>query len=436
MGPRIGSLFSGYGGLDLGVMDALGGEVVWHCETDPAARRVLEHRWPGVPNLGDVTTVDWLRVPAVDVLVGGFPCQDVSAAGRRAGMVPGTRSGLWAHMAYAIGRLRPRLVVIENVRGLLTARGAPPTPELLAAWAARDKAVRVLRLLESKLDRAHREGKTAYVHRHSRDRVRIMGRHRQAVAAAKRADAVIVRAIGVVLGDLADLGFDARWCGLRAADVGAPHGRYRIFIVAWPAGDADCRDRHGRSSAGLPGQAGFASGSAAYAEVVGRDRARGARDGWAGSADRGEPAADTPGDGRDEGGAESAGQFWGLDAAADGDSAGRGPGRRVGGRAGQAAERDHPPAVAWGDYTPAIRRWELILGRLAPAPTQPGKRGGEQLSPRFVEWMMGLPEGWVTAVPGLSRGDMLRLLGNGVVPQQASAGLGWLLAVGEVPGAA
>lgn len=82
----------------------------------------------------------------------------------------------------------------------------------------------------------------------------------------------------------------------------------------------------------------------------------------------------------------------------------------------------------WGPYGPAIHRWELILNRPAPAPTITGKRGGQQLSPRFVEWMMGLPEGHVTTVPRLSRNDQLKLLGNGVVPLQVAAALSFLLA--------
>lgn len=83
----------------------------------------------------------------------------------------------------------------------------------------------------------------------------------------------------------------------------------------------------------------------------------------------------------------------------------------------------------WGDYGPAIKRWELILGRPAPAPTVTGKRGGQQLSAVFTEWLMGWPEGWVTAVPGLSRNDQLKICGNGVVNLQAEAALRWLLDV-------
>lgn len=83
--------------------------------------------------------------------------------------------------------------------------------------------------------------------------------------------------------------------------------------------------------------------------------------------------------------------------------------------------------MAWGAYELAIRRWELILGRVVPAPTQVGKRSGHQLSPTFVEWMMGWPQGWVTGVPELSRNDQLKILGNGVVPQQAIVALARLL---------
>lgn len=83
--------------------------------------------------------------------------------------------------------------------------------------------------------------------------------------------------------------------------------------------------------------------------------------------------------------------------------------------------------MEWAGYRPAIDRWERILGRPAPAPTVLGKRGGRQLAAPFVEWLMGLPEGWVCDVPGLTRNQQLKLLGNGVVPQQAEAALRLLL---------
>ena len=81
----------------------------------------------------------------------------------------------------------------------------------------------------------------------------------------------------------------------------------------------------------------------------------------------------------------------------------------------------------WGRFEPAIRRWEEILGRPAPAPTKPdGKDGGNRLSSLFTEWLMGLPEGWITGL-GLKRTDELKLAGNGVVPQQAELALRILL---------
>lgn len=77
----------------------------------------------------------------------------------------------------------------------------------------------------------------------------------------------------------------------------------------------------------------------------------------------------------------------------------------------------------WGDYTAAIARWEHVLGRSAPAPTMTSAKGNPQLSPRFVEWMMGLPLGWVADAPGITRNEALKALGNGVVPQQAAEAL-------------
>jgi hypothetical protein len=88
----------------------------------------------------------------------------------------------------------------------------------------------------------------------------------------------------------------------------------------------------------------------------------------------------------------------------------------------------------WGDYGHAIARWEAVLGRPAPEPTEPtGKNGSQRLSPAFVEWMMGLPEGWIVDTPGLTRNEALKACGNGVVPQQAIAALQLLLGVSGPP---
>jgi DNA (cytosine-5)-methyltransferase 1 len=184
---RIGSLFSGYGGLDLAVEQVTGATVAWHCEWESAPSAILAHHWPGVPNFHDVSKVDWASVEPVDILTGGFPCQDVSLAGARRGLGEGTRSGLWSEFAKAIEILKPRMVVIENVRGLLSASadsGVDYPAELLDYAGTRS----------------------------------------------------VLNAASAVLGNLADLGFDARWKGVRASDAGAPHNRFRVFIVAHPRG--------------------------------------------------------------------------------------------------------------------------------------------------------------------------------------------------------
>jgi len=384
---RLGSLFTGYGGLDMAVESATGGATpAWFCEFDAAPSRILAHHWPDVPNLGDITTVDWDTVEPVDILTGGFPCQDLSHAGKRAGLRPGTRSGLWEHMAYAIDQLRPRLVVAENVRGLLSASAhcdMEPCP-----WCVGDLG----------------DGEPA------------------------------LRALGAVLGDLADLGYDAQWHGLRAADVGAPHGRFRVFIIAYPQGH---RWRVGDGN-GCP---------AAHADGAG----------W------GEPGRPVPVRAEHSAAEHSDTAPERVDLlptpkASDGPHGG--PGMRNGrgvadalpgavallptpvvtdsvGRNATSARRDgsqHHGGHTFGDivhldafgrYAPAIARWEAVFGRPSPAPTEVHPKTGRHcLSPRFVEWMMGLPDGHVTdPAIGLSYGAQLKALGNGVVPQQALAAI-------------
>jgi hypothetical protein len=102
--------------------------------------------------------------------------------------------------------------------------------------------------------------------------------------------------------------------------------------------------------------------------------------------------------------------------------------------AGQAsaARDDAGFAVRWGEYEPAIRRWEQITGQPAPPPADPGPGGRPVLNPGFCEWLMGLPEGWVCAIPGLSRTVRLRILGNGVVPRQGAAALRLLIGTATV----
>ena len=346
----IGSLCTGYAGLDMAVHQVFGGELAWVADNDPGAAAILAHHYPHVPNLGDITTVNWADVPPVDILTAGFPCQPVSVAGQRKGITD--ERWLFDDICAAISRMvaRPRLLVLENVPGLLTANGG-------------DAMARVVQ-------------------------------------------------------GLAALGYVGRYRLVRASDAGAPHRRERVFILAWLAEATEDADRAacGERRVAASGQA---EGGRSRPDAGGRG---------------GASAPGAQGDGRYEGQAEPARLIGGDEAPAD-------PARIGHGNAWPAGERglpattvagDLPGDVDWGQYGPAIRRWEHVLGRRAPRPTEPG-RNGERLSPRFVEWMMGLPEGHVTDVPGLTRNDQLKALGNGVVPQQAVYALRVLLARATAP---
>ena len=117
-GLTIGSLFSGIGGLELGLEWAGHGETKWQVERDPYASRVLAKHWPNATRYDDVCVVGD-ELEHVDIICGGFPCQDLSYAGKGAGISVGTRSGLWFEFARIVRLVRPRFVVVENVPALL-----------------------------------------------------------------------------------------------------------------------------------------------------------------------------------------------------------------------------------------------------------------------------------------------------------------------------
>lgn len=118
---KVLDLFSGIGGFSLGLERTGGFETVAFCENDARKRNILAGRWPRVPCFPDVAALsgDQVEGRPIDVVAGGFPCQDVSHSGRRAG-IAGERSGLWTHFARLICELRPRFAIVENVPGLLS----------------------------------------------------------------------------------------------------------------------------------------------------------------------------------------------------------------------------------------------------------------------------------------------------------------------------
>ena len=114
---RVGSLFTGIGGFDLG-LERAGFTIRWQVENDPYCNRILRKHWPRIIRYGDIRTVDWRSVEPVDLVCGGFPCQPVSVAGKRRGMAD--ERWLWPEFARCLCVLRPRYILIENVPGLFT----------------------------------------------------------------------------------------------------------------------------------------------------------------------------------------------------------------------------------------------------------------------------------------------------------------------------
>ena len=159
---KLGSLFSGIGGFELGLERAIPGlETVWQVEQVEFCQKVLKKHWPNAKIYDDVRNINKNNVEPIDILCGGFPCQDISLAGKGEG-INGKKSGLWWEMHRIISELRPRIAIMENV------------------------------------------------------------------------PAITFRGLDTVLGSLSEIGYDAEWTIISAAQFGAPHVRKRWFCVAYP----------------------------------------------------------------------------------------------------------------------------------------------------------------------------------------------------------
>lgn len=432
---RVAELCAGYGGLYLSLQAAgLQAELVWYAENDPSASTVLAAHHPGVPNVGDITAVDWRSLDPVDILAAGYPCQDLSNAGKRAG-IEGDKSRVWHNVADAVRDLRPGIVLLENVAGHL-ARGFG---RVLGDLASLGYDAQWTCLRASDLGAPHQ-----------RDRLFVYAYPRGTGGGGATGERILPEPGP---GDLAS-GIDSGvgllpTPGARLGDGrGAPNGdlaaaRYAagrrnlddaVALLPTPAasdGQGGPRDvptvrthsgpDHGprlRDVAPLlptptasdgssgPGHATSAQGSPDLRTTIQLLPTPAARDG-----DHGAGYADV--EGRPL--SETVMRFLPTPKATDGEKGG--PNQR-----GSAGDLTLPSAVQpgrWGRYEAAISRWERLTGSPAPDPTAPGRSGQPRLSPRFVEWMMGLPAGYVT--DHLDRNAALRVLGNGVVPVQAAA---------------
>jgi DNA (cytosine-5)-methyltransferase 1 len=284
---KIGSLCSGYGGLDMAMEAYYNAETVWMCDIDKYSSIVIKERW-GLPNLGDLKTVDWLAVEPIDILTAGYPCQPFSTAGQRKGLED--ERHIWPYIKEIIGTLQPKRVILENVRGHLT-----------------------LGFKE-------------------------------------------------VLKDLTEIGYDARWAIVRASDVGAPHRRERLFVLAQPS----------------------------------NSNGEGLQRAWNETNDTSNGSTTNANDSRGFGNSqESQGR---LDSRTPSDSD------------GDEQQRNWKTPQLGSRYN---TRDQMRL-QSPPNPLDINNK----LNAKFVEYMMGLPVGWVTDLD-ISRSQQLKLLGNGVVPQQA-----------------
>ena len=304
---KIGSLCTGYGGLDMAVEAYFNAETIWTSDYDKYASIVIEQRL-NKPNLGNIKEIKWDEIEPIDILTAGYPCQPFSHAGHRKG-VEDVRH-IWPFIKEGISILRPRIIILENVRGHLS-----------------------LGLKE-------------------------------------------------VLQDLAEIGYDAKWQTVRASDVGAPHRRERIFIVATPqCTDTDCIGcslvSNNCRKVGNQGQS-----QSVISELV-------------------EEIASNTNDIRSDIGFGSRYQEKQSSTQSNETSI-----------INTINQCESPISGMSGMDRKLTSRLSMHL-QAVPNPLDQDK-----LNAKFVEYMMGLPQGWVTDLD-ISRAQQLKILGNGVVPQQA-----------------
>jgi DNA (cytosine-5)-methyltransferase 1 len=212
---RYGSLFSGIGGFDIG-LDRAGMECAWQVEIDDDARSVLVAKWPKATQHVDVREVGAHNLDSVDLICGGFPCQDLSVAGKRAGL-DGERSGLWFHFRRVLAELKPSWCLIENVPGLLSGCGC----ELCHITTFREK--RHERMLDIGRARAAIDDP-----RHARRKpcecvACVAGRRLRKAHSGRNA--------AIVLQGLVELGYRVAYRVLDSQYFGLAQRRERVFIV-------------------------------------------------------------------------------------------------------------------------------------------------------------------------------------------------------------
>ncbi|NNE48237.1 MAG: hypothetical protein HKN37_16415 [Rhodothermales bacterium] len=407
---RVGALCAGSGALELGL--PWEHELVWVSEIDSNASTILEERF-GVPNLGDLTEIS--NPPAVDLITAGWPCQPVS----QAGLGKGVNDERWLidDVLRIAEEAEAQVLIMENVPGIYTANQGEAFRRVVTGLAEGRWLAEWGRFGAFQVGAAHR-------------------RNRWFCIAARNTDS-LAGAQAITLGhDPAGMLGGGYWQGADAGYSEAPtdtSGSGRTPGTGPQEGTATELGGHGpdddgREDAAHPDDTGrgehggtitdeaefsavehvgdvAADASGEYAE---RRGGRHPVDGEEEPARQQEEPDQSRHSTSDRSAATPDSNSFGLEGGAEGH-----------GEEGNVdfesrRDPDRRSAVDWGKYTPAIERWEYLIGRPAPNPVSDVGR----LSPRFVEWHMGLPDGWVTDIIE-KRTHSLRILGNGVVPQQA-----------------
>lgn len=354
----IGSLCSGYGGLDRAAVAAFGGgEILWHAEIEPGPVKILEAHWPRALNVGDIKDAHWRSWDRPDVLTMGVPCQPVSAAGRQRG--DQDERWLWPYAHRAIVDLGcPTYLVFENVRNLISIEGGRLWRGILADLRMTGYAVRWLTIGACRIGFCH---------------------HRHRVFA-------LAKFVGCGDAPLAER--------IAVQECGARRGQGRELLPSPAARDGDGRGegdggywdrriREGGRTNGRPLAAALLMEQALLPSPRSIDAARGPempdRNGKLGRANGPDLA-------------QALNSLPGASASAV-----------IGDR--------------FGKYADAVELHAQLLGLVPPEPTEVGPRGGQRLAPAFPEWMMGLRAGYLT--DHVDRASALKAAGNGVVPQQA-----------------
>lgn len=394
----MAGLCAGAGGLEAAVSRVTGAVPLWLAENDPWASAVLAERFPGVPNIGDITAADWSSLPPVDVLAAGFPCTDISDAGPRTG-ITGPRSGVWANVADAVSVLRPSWVFLENVAAL-RGRGLDTVVRDLAATGY---GLRWTAVYAADVDACHY-------------RRRWFGLARP-LSSGPLPGRESVRQ---------PLPFHGSFTGGSVEGSPAPVPRRKVVLPRLPT----TRSRDAAGSGNLERRA------VKMDDLLTRIK----------RTETGAALLKTP--------TSNLGLNGGPQDPRKRRAGGHGPNledevthllptpKASDGPHGGPSQRDakgnfYLPGVAahllpsdgseWSwvctdgrDFGPAVHRWQGALQQGVPCPVVRGRTGGLSLAPAFAEWMMGWPPGHATRthVP-IPRSQQLKIIGNGVVPRQA-----------------